>query len=288
MRTNVAQAITRFIRRFIPSVPPLTYNRAIKAFLNGLDLPFGLVFPEFRTLPPNHLRVRIGVGWRLANNQPYHLAHAQNFWFFALAKGLIRPDSDILDIGIGCGRFALHLRDFRFIDHRYSGTYVGVDIDAEMLAWCAKNFPSPQFRFHRSTHRSAAYQAEDATGGYYVIPEPDESFDFVFSTSLLTHLLEDELDNYLAESFRLLRPGQSMLAYCFCLDSPPPTFGGRHTFSHRMGNAFVESPRCPEAAVAYRRDFLFDRARHAGFLDPEMLADGESWQSVLICRKPIA
>lgn len=283
---RLGNRLVRTLRRFIPSVPPLTYLWPVKLALNATDLPLRWIFPEMRALPPNHLRVRIGVGWRFANNQINHLNHAESFWFFALSQGLIDFHSNILDLGVGCGRFAHHLRDYRFLGHRFTGTYAGVDIDGEMLDWCRANFPEPNFRFHRSSHGSQAYENDVGKAGYYAIPEAGGSFDFVFSASLFTHLLEGEIENYLLESLRLLKPGRWMAAYCFCLDHPPPTLNGRHSFSHRIGNAYVESLSCPEAAVAYRQDFLFESALKAGFEAPAMLTGQDSWQAMLLCRKP--
>jgi hypothetical protein len=40
---------------------------------------------------------------------------------------------------------------------------------------------------------------------------------------------------------------------------------GRWGFGHRLGNAWVESPKYPEAAVAYEREFVENACRGAGF-----------------------
>jgi hypothetical protein len=41
----------------------------------------------------------------------------------------------------------------------------------------------------------------------------------------------------------------------------------------------------PEAAVAYREDFLFQTARDIGFRTAQMLVGPEDWQPVLLCQK---
>jgi len=46
----------------------------------------------------------------------------------------------------------------------------------------------------------------------------DDSVDFVFSTSLFTHLLENDLINYCREGYRVLKQGGSMAMYCFCIN----------------------------------------------------------------------
>ncbi|HYE50114.1 MAG TPA: class I SAM-dependent methyltransferase [Azospirillaceae bacterium] len=276
----------RTFRRFFPSASRMTFNTPAKLLLDAADLPARLFYPEFRRLPPNHMRVRVGTGGRYLANQVFHLQEPRNFWLFAFSRGLVRLDHTILDIGVGCGRFAAHIRDYVQGPSRFTGSYIGVDIDAEMLAWCRQAFPPDHFRFHLSTDASASYNRTAQAPGPYRVPEPDGSVDFVMATSLFTHLLEAELDNYLREAARLLRPGGHLAAQFFCLDHPPPTYGGRHTFSHRVGNAHVESLAQPEAAVAYREAFLFERVRAAGLADPELMTGGGGWQPLLLCRKP--
>jgi hypothetical protein len=119
----------------------------------------------------------------------------------------------------------------------------------------------------------------------YALPLTNGVADLVFSTSLFTHLLEDQLIDYCRESHRVLKLDAHMAMYCFCLDYPPPTFGDRHTFSHTIGNARVESIVLPEAAVAYSKEFLFRIAREAGFRTTEMLAGRDDLQPLLLCQK---
>jgi ubiquinone/menaquinone biosynthesis C-methylase UbiE len=60
----------------------------------------------------------------------------------------------------------------------------------------------------------------------YVLPIADESIDFVFSTSVFTNVLEPEMVNYYKESFRVLKPLDSMAMYYFSMDHPPPYVRG--------------------------------------------------------------
>jgi len=140
--------------------------------------------------------------------------------------------------------------------------------------------------FRSIDHDSKAYKAVEKPDAQYVLPLSDESANFVFSTSLFTHLLEKELVNYTRESYRVLKQDCCVAMFCFSIDHPPPTFGDRHTFRFRIGNAHVESMSVPEAAVAYEEKFLLEMAREAGFRAAEMLIGGpEDWQLMLLCRK---
>jgi SAM-dependent methyltransferase len=167
----------------------------------------------------------------------------------------------------------------------FSGRYVGVDIDEESLHWCRQNFDSERFSFHRSNHVSKAYNVAGKAEENYVLPIANESIDFVFSTSVFTHLLEPEMVNYYKESFRVLKPGGSMAMYFFSMDHPPPTFGDRHTFQFRIANSYVESMVVPEAAVAYEEAYLFKVANETGFRSAEVMFAPDDWQPMLLCRK---
>jgi SAM-dependent methyltransferase len=280
-------ALDRAIRRLFPSTSLLTFNPLFRTIINAFDIVPRLIYSEFRDLPPNHLRVRIGVGNRILNNQVHFLVHARDFWMFVFMEGLANAQSNILDIGSGCGRWAHWLRDYNFRGRRFTGTYVGIDIDAEAIAWCEQHYDAERFRFHHSTHSSVSYHQHGEKAAQYRVPEPDGTFDLVFSNSLLTHVLESELENYIRESYRLLKPGGAIMHSHFNLDYPPATYGTRHTFQHGIGNARVESMEQPEAAVAYRTDYLFNVARAAGFRDCKIvhMPGGAQHQPILLCKK---
>jgi SAM-dependent methyltransferase len=275
-----------WVRKFVPSTSLLTFNPVFKAVSAAIDVLPRMVYTEFRDLPPNYLRVRIGVGNRIFNNQPHYLTHARDFWMFVFSEGYASMKSNMLDIGVGCGRWAHWLRDYNFRGRRFSGTYVGIDIDPEQIAWCRDNFDAERFRFHHSTDSSVSYNQEGSKD-HYRVPEPDGTFDLIFSNSLLTHVLDAQLENYIRESYRLARPGGTIMHSHFNLDYPPATYGTRHTFKHVMGNAHVESLAQPEAAVAYRTDYLFGVCREAGFTSCEIvhMPGGAQHQPILLCRK---
>jgi SAM-dependent methyltransferase len=276
----------RAIRKLFPSTSRLTFNPLFKATVNAFDVLPRLVWPEFRDLPPNHLRIRIGVGNRILNNQTHFLVHARDFWMFVFTEGLADATSNILDIGSGCGRWAHWLRDYNFRGRRFTGTYVGVDIDAEAIAWCEKHYDPEHFRFHHSTHSSVSYK-QQGEASHYRVPETDGTMDLVVSNSLLTHVLEAELETYIRESYRVLKPGGAIMHSHFNLDYPPASYGTRHTFQHTVGNARVESMEQPEAAVAYRTDYLFKVCRDIGFTDCEIvhMAGGAQHQPILLAKK---
>lgn len=276
--------VDRVARRFVPSIAKVTYNPALKLVVDLPDKLFGLFFADLRRLPPNHLRMRIGVGNNIFRNQAWYMNAAKDFWFFAMSQSWVNMNSTIVDIGCGCGKFAHHLRDYEFNGSAFKGKYIGIDIDQEMLDWCRRHFDLERFEFHQSTHLSKVYN-ENGVGTLYTFPIPSGTVNFVFSSSLFTHLLEREVNNYMCESFRVLVPGGVMAMNCFLMDYPPPTMGGRHTFQHRIGEAFVESLKLPEAAVAFTSSFLFDLAGKVGFTDSRLITSANTGKPLLVCQK---
>lgn len=275
----MAGAIERAVRRRVPSGVLLSYNPAVKVILRAADLLPRLWFREFRQLPPSHLRMRVGVRNRIFASQVAYMTKGTPFWLWAFSEGFCALSSDIVEIGCGCGRRTHLLHDLGSL---YTGRYLGIDIDPEMLAWCRQRFE--RFEFHQTTQASQTY-GEQSDRGRYRIPAEDRSVDFFFGTSVLTHLLEDDLRNYLEEGARVLRPGRSLVMSCYCIDRPPSDFGSRHTFAHRIGEAHVESLRYPEAAVAYSEQFLIEAAEKAGFTAASIRSHPKMRQMLLVAMR---
>jgi SAM-dependent methyltransferase len=268
------------IRRFVPSTARISFNPVVKAVGNSIAYAFSLPFPELRDLPPNHLRIRVGVENRLLANHIHHLQMGYRFWLSFFSRHYCKPDSDIVELGCGCGRIAYPLREDWF-----EGTYVGVDVDQEMIEYCRRSFNKDRFKFILSTHASKTY----SSGRPRPQMRPDhglsisdhESKDFIFSVSLYSHLLEPEVVEYLTESFDILRPGGAMFLSFFCIDHIER--GSRWTFMHRRGNAFIENEKYPEAAVAYQLAYMVDLVRKIGFREVSVAPMGI--QSELLARK---
>ncbi|MHC4128346.1 MAG: class I SAM-dependent methyltransferase [Planctomycetota bacterium] len=271
------------LRRIVPSVPVLSRNRLLMAPLDLADRLISLPFGDARKLPPNRLRIRVGAGNRILFNQLQHRLRPVNFWLYAFASGLVRLDSRILDVGCGCGRFAATLRDFGLAGKRFTGRYTGIDVDREMIEWCRAHFPANRFAFQLADVSNAVYNPGGSRDEVPAFDLADDSQDFVFAMSLLTHLLEEDLQRCLQETWRVLGPGATMHMTVFCMDHLEPKRGGRWTFRHRRGEACLEDPRYPEAAVAYSKAFLESACAQAGFSEIELCYVGG--QSLLRARK---
>jgi SAM-dependent methyltransferase len=272
-----------WLRRIVPSVAALSRNRLLMWPLDLIDRPLTHAL-GLAGLPPNRLRLRVGAGSRILLNQVQHVRQPVNFWLAAFAAGHVRLDSRILDLGCGCGRYAAPLRDFSFFGDCFRGHYAGADVDAEALRWCREHFPGDRFSFQQARAYSGVYHPRGERDAVLELDLEGGSRDFAFSISLLTHLLEREAADCLREVHRVLAPGAMMLMTAFCIDHLEGRSGGRWSFRHRLGNAYVESRRYPEAAVAFSSDWLLAQCAACGFAGAELRRGGG--QSLLLARKP--
>jgi SAM-dependent methyltransferase len=199
----------------------------------------------------------------------HFLKSGQRFLDAARSRGLA-PHHRVLDLGCGVGRFALAAAGF--LDER--GSYVGIDVSRRSIKLCRAHFGSklPNFRFVHAGLFNTEYNpraaAQDASA--YRFPFRRESFDFVFSNSLFTHLVPEATENYLLEIGRLLRPGGRAFNTMFLLnpeslahlDAPDSPQGKTHEFG--SGIARVKSLENPEAWIAFDEGFIRELHRRSG------------------------
>ncbi len=92
----------------------------------------------------------------------------------------------ILDFGCGCGRLIRHLPSYT------KAQLFGCDYNSELIAWCANKLPIATF----------------ATNNLHPpLPYRDQSFDFIYSRSVFTHLPERGQSEWLEECGRVMKSG---------------------------------------------------------------------------------
>lgn len=185
------------------------------------------------------------------------------------------PHSNVLDIGSGIGRCAIPLTSLI----TPPGSYDGLDIVARGVRWCATRI-TPEHPHFRFTHANI-FNAEYNPGGTvkaaeYQLPYPDASFDIVFLYSVFTHMLTDDVEHYVAEIGRVLRPGGRLAATFLILDDESRALmqagNGIYNFTYHEGPQWLleEGMASPELAIGYEEGYVRDvYARHgldvAGF-----------------------
>lgn len=171
---------------------------------------------------------------------------------FLIAQGL-RPEHRVLDVGCGIGRLAVALTGYLSDE----GAYDGFDIMPVAIRWCRRiTRAHPNFRFQLVNLKSDRYRPGGAKSAReFVFPYPDASFDFVVLTSVFTHMLPADMENYLGEIARVTKPGgQAMVSY-FVMTPERRALAdqgrGAFRFQHRGDGFWAELPDLPEAALAY-------------------------------------
>jgi SAM-dependent methyltransferase len=221
--------------------------RAGRALLDNLEEFLGKRDP---LTPPRRLINSIGGDFQQAGKE--FLQHFLKF-------GNLKPDARVLDVGCGCGRMAVPLTQYLSAE----GGYWGFDIVEENVRWCQKNIEPryPNFHFlvadvyNKNYHRKGRFKAAE-----YQFPYDDAFFDLVSLTSVFTHMLTADMQNYLREISRVLKPGGRGLITFFLLNEESKGLlsqgAGRVKFPYARQDCLVSDDDFPETAVAFEESFI--------------------------------
>jgi len=145
-------------------------------------------------------------------------------WQILLSK-FLKPNSQVLDIGCGCGKMARNLAH-----HPYISKYIGFDVIRESIEFCQQLLApriGPKFEFHCLDIYSDWYNPQGAIKGTEVVfPAADGSIDLAYGCSLFTHLLEPDCKHYLREVRRVLTPSGLFLPTIHINPEPGSRFSG--------------------------------------------------------------
>jgi SAM-dependent methyltransferase len=224
---------------------------------------------------------------------------------FMVQYGRLQPNHKVLDVGCGIALAARPL--LNYLDS--TGSYDGFDVVPESIDWCQRNYREyPRFTFQLADVYNTHYNPTGRFAGRdYVFPYPDATFDMVVLASVFTHLLPEDVRNYVAQIARVLKPGGRCLASFFLLNAEsiaqidawsaahpgeagvPGGLGFRWTFDEHCR---LYSQDVPETAVAYSESWI--AALYAGHgLAIEMSLYGEwcrrslqpGWQDLVLAEK---
>ncbi|MBD0329168.1 MAG: class I SAM-dependent methyltransferase [Thermoleophilia bacterium] len=207
----------------------------------------------------------------------------------------LQPDERVLDIGCGLGRMAVPLTGYLT-----SGSYRGFDVVEPAVGSCRRRIASryPAFRFDHLDVFNAAYNRRGRIrASAATFPYGDEEFDFAFATSVFTHMLRADVDRYLAETARVLRPGGRSLITWFVVpaDARAPVGHGDFAFAPAGDGVWLVDERDPEAAVAYDEGLVRELYASAGLVVDEPIhrgtwagGPGVSFQDLVVASRPAA
>ena len=128
----------------------------------------------------------------------------------------LQPDDDILDIGCGYGRVAHAL-----LRHGHVGRYVGMDILARHVIWCADRLTPVSYgrhTFHRLDVENSRYNPTGSLRPTDVSLDLGPAPNLVIATSLFTHMYPDAIEHYLRETHKFIAPDGRVFATFFLLN----------------------------------------------------------------------
>ncbi len=186
----------------------------------------------------------------------YERTAHQNVENFRATVG-IQPDDEILEIGCGVGRVGTALAPL-------CKRWVGADVSSNMLQ-------------HARERLSAHDNVELVElSGWDLGPIASESLDLVYSTVVFMHLDEWERYSYIAEAFRVLRPGGRLYVDNFNLCSDPGW-----AFFTEMATNYHPLGRPPNISKSSTPDEMRTYFERAGFEAIKVLSSPDIlWMSV--------
>ena len=224
-------------------------------------------------------------------------AVGREFFRYFTELGGLQPHHRVLDVGCGIGRMTRPLAEY--LDRR--GGYEGFDIVRVGIDWCRKNITPlrPNFRFRTADVYNPGYNPSGAfDAGEYLFPYKSNSFDFVFLTSVFTHMLPAGVENYLREIARVMKVGGTCLITYFLQNDETRALGaagkGMFIFKYRRAGYWIASPEvADEEAVCYDEDYVLGLYERCGLQLEKPIhrgcwcgrAEHVSFQDMVVARK---
>jgi ubiquinone/menaquinone biosynthesis C-methylase UbiE len=272
------------LRRIYYTLSPELRLKARKLYYTPSDLVQKATSKKGEIVPPKGM-IFTGSGDFLDSGKRY----VQIFEKY----GGLQPNHNVLDIGSGIGRMAIPLMSFLDKTARYEG----FDVMKMGVEWCQNNITTlcPNFNFKHVSLKNDLYTNDGNEAENFAFPYENNTFDFCFLTSVFTHMTDKQVENYLQEIQRVLKPGGRCLATFFILNEiakhdSNPEFLFPYDYEHyRLMDDKVKS-----ANVAYEQSYLQAfankinlkiKAFHFGFWSHQRKKEALDFQDIVVFEK---
>lgn len=184
-----------------------------------------------------------------------------------ISIGGLKKDARVLDVGCGIGRLAVPLT--KYLNN--NGSYEGFDIVKSGIDWCEKHISKqfPNFKFTHIDLKNDLYNLKTETSAKdFIFPYRENEFDFVFLTSVFTHMMPEDVEAYLKQIQRVLKKGGTCFATFFIMNIENKQLmqasdGIKFNFS--FGNYYQHHRKVKEANIAFEEEYLDKLFSETGF-----------------------
>lgn len=204
----------------------------------------------------------------LAVGPDHFLKTAQMLLTLLVGPGKLKPTDTVLYVGCGLGRVAYPLTYYLTSQARYEGFDINLDLIKKAKEIISPDFQNFNFQ-HVNIYNSLYNNQGNIFSSNFYFPYEDHTFDFVFLTSVFTHMLPQDVCHYLKEINRVLKPKGTCLITCFLLNQKVRQLIEKTqsdlNFPYPYESCFINNVIFPEAAVAYDQNHFFDLVFSNGF-----------------------
>ncbi len=211
-----------------------------------------LLFHGNSMIPPKSMTAYVG---RVDDFEKYGMLYRN--YFIELAQ--LEKNAKVLDVGSGIGRNAVALTSYL----NETGSYYGIDIVRHGIDWCNEKISTkyPNFKFIHSDILNKRYNEKGSIlAREYKFPFEDATFDFVFLTSVFTHMFPEDIDNYMKEISRVLKHKGNCFITFFIINSESKILmagpKSSYNFQFHGDRFFCAKEHNPEAAIAFEEDYI--------------------------------
>ena len=263
-RVRIRGLIPRSVRRRVPKSIGFKAQSVYSAVQDlVVDFIYSILGCRGEFTPPRRLFKAAGIGGRVIE----FAATGKETLRCIIAVADLKPYETILEVGCGIGRNAVPLTVYL----NRNGSYEGLDIVPVSIAWCrSKITPKfPNFRFRLASVYNRGYNPNGRLkASEYEFPYGNEFFDFVFLTSVFTHMIPKDVEHYISEIARVLKTGGRCMVTFLLLNPESLSLMNSglsdYTLKYKWGPCRLRDKDLPEATIAYEEDYVRGLFRRSG------------------------